>query len=189
MSQACLDEWIARNRAQSRFVQEWTRGLSSHDMHWNPAPGKWSIAQCLDHLNQTARQYGPALEGALAKNLPMRGAFAPSWMQRKMLHMVGPANPRRLKAPRSFQAAATPESDGVEDFLHLQEELVRCMQAAQGLDLNRSKLRSPALPILRLSLGVAFDLLGLHAQRHLNQAQRVRSAEGFPGPAPDHPGR
>ena len=183
MQQACLSQWIARNQTQCGEVQALARGLSSRDMHWNPTEGGWSIAQVLDHLNITARQYGPALQKSIALQKPQASEFRPGWMSRKLLHMVSAANQGRLKAPKSFQPPPAPETDGVEDFMLLQEELVQCMQAADGVDLNRSKLRSPALPILRLSLGVAFDLLGLHTDRHLKQAQRVRAHADFPGPA------
>jgi len=182
MTQACLIEWIALNRSQNQFVQELTRDLSSTDIHWNPAPKSWSIAQCLEHVNRTTSLYGPGIAQAVAQQKPYRDDYRPGWMGSKMMRFVGPNAKARLKAPSSFKPAEQPESDGVEDFLRLQNALVEQMVAAQPCDLNRSKLRSPALPILRMSLGVAFDLLGQHTQRHLNQALRVRSHDDFPGP-------
>jgi hypothetical protein len=36
--------------------------LSDEQFAWQPAPNAWSIAQCIDHLNVTARLYLPLLD-------------------------------------------------------------------------------------------------------------------------------
>ncbi|MGE0392539.1 MAG: DinB family protein, partial [Vicinamibacterales bacterium] len=36
--------------------------LSDDQFNWQPAPDAWSVAQCLEHLNATARSYLPMLD-------------------------------------------------------------------------------------------------------------------------------
>ncbi len=45
-------------------------GLSNEAFNWRPAQGRWSISECLDHLNITAERYLPVIDGALAKVTP-----------------------------------------------------------------------------------------------------------------------
>ena len=40
--------------------------LTDAQFYWRPAPVSWSVAQCMEHLNATARAYLPFLDEAIA---------------------------------------------------------------------------------------------------------------------------
>ena len=184
MNNQWIDAWIGLNRQQANFAARISQGLSSQEMHWNPQPGSWSIAQCLNHLAKTTQLYAPGIDRVLAKAVridPTSAPYSPGWIARKMVSVVGPGQKRTLKAPKKFKPEPNPETDGLEDFIGWQEWAVNRMGAARMLDLNRPKLPSPALPLLRFSLGEAFELILGHNQRHLDQALAVRNREEFPG--------
>ncbi|HPF13242.1 MAG: DinB family protein [Planctomycetes bacterium] len=186
MNQDLIDPWIAQNKEQTIFVQRLVLGLSSEAVHWNPAERAWSIAQCLGHLNQTARAYSQGIDRALAQGVrvhPGSAPFAPGWVGRKVIQYVGPGGTKALKAPGVFRPEPNPATDGVEDFVRWQGWLINRMGAARLLDLNKNKVPSPALPMLRFKLGECFQILVDHTQRHLHQALVVRSHPDFPGPA------
>ena len=52
--------------------------------------------------------------------------------------------------------------------------------AADGVDLARVRVPSPALALLRLPIGIWFLALPQHALRHLAQGRRVREDARFP---------
>lgn len=55
------------------------------------------------------------------------------------------------------------------------------MREADGLDLGRLKLSSPAARILRLNAGDAFAALAVHAERHMGQVRRtIADVTGVP---------
>ena len=60
------------------------------------------------------------------------------------------------------------------------ERFIAVCEAADGLDLARIKVRSPFLKLLRLPLGAFLDAMGLHAIRHVQQAERVTQHPAFP---------
>ncbi|MEE8148016.1 MAG: hypothetical protein V3T24_10465, partial [Longimicrobiales bacterium] len=64
-------------------------------------------------------------------------------------------------------------------FLVQQDELLRLLKAAEGADLTRIKVPSPASSLIRFRLGDAFRLIVEHEKRHLLQATRVMAAPGF----------
>lgn len=85
---------------------------------------------------------------------------------------------RRFRAPKSFRPTKRHlfTSETVDVFLELQDEFVSQLRRAQGVDLRRAKIRSPASPLIRFSLGIGFALIAAHARRHLWQAQQVKEA-------------
>src|SRR5262249_10000935 len=86
--------------------------LSDAQFQWQPPSAKasgppfWSIAQCLDHLNMTARPYLPALaEGiaaAIRQGLYGEGPFAYWWLARLLVRSMEPPPRPRMKAPQTF---------------------------------------------------------------------------------------
>src|SRR5688572_28231355 len=83
--------------------------LNDRQFAWQPAPGAWSVAQCIDHLNVTARQYLPMLDEGIADAIRRgrysAGPYAYNWIGRLMVHLVAPTTRMRAKAPVAFQPA------------------------------------------------------------------------------------
>jgi len=68
----------------------------------------------------------------------------------------------------------------VAAFRAYQVQYVDRLHQANGLDLARARMVSPVLRWLRMPLGSGFAMMLAHERRHLAQARRVLSAEGFP---------
>ena len=160
-------------------------GLSNEAFIWRPEQGRWSICECLSHLNVTAELYLPVIDRALAKSrsqgvlgdVPARRGLIGGWIVR----FSEPPPKGRVKAPKVFLPKAEQPLDGVvPKFIELQDQFVERLWQANGLDLWRTKIRSPAIALLRLSLGETFALLTAHDRRHLWQAEQVKGDPGFP---------
>ncbi len=57
-----LREWIESYEAAGRRSEEIAGGLSAEQMNFRPAPGAWSVGQCLDHLAVSMRVYLDPME-------------------------------------------------------------------------------------------------------------------------------
>src|SRR6478672_4338377 len=88
-------------------------GLSASRFNWQPAPGRWSIGQCVEHLNLTLERYLPVLrtgikdarrDGRLAS-----GPFRLGLFDRTFLRMIEPPPRMRTRTPKSF--VASPDVD------------------------------------------------------------------------------
>lgn len=170
--------------AKERAVQLFA-GLSPAQAQWQPAPESWSMADCLQHLNITAEQYYPAMDGAIKGGRergvkgtpPFRHGFFVNWFVR----MLEPPPRRRLKAPTKFRVGlGSADETEFPKFMAHQDALARRVQQSGGLHLARVKLVSPVSPLLRMSLGQCFALLAAHERRHLWQAAAVRRNPRFP---------
>ena len=55
-------------------------GLSDAQFNWQPAPGRWSMGGCFDHLNKSAQGFIPKIDTTIAKaqseGLKSNGPFA-----------------------------------------------------------------------------------------------------------------
>jgi hypothetical protein len=71
----------------------------------------------------------------------------------------------------------------VREFLGSRELFVESLHMANGLDLGRVKIPSPASWRVKLNLAAAFALLAAHERRHLWQARRVKDRLGRAGKA------
>ncbi len=89
--------------------------LSDAQFHWSPAPGRWSIAQCFDHLNATARAFVPAIDRAMddarTRGLTGSGPFVYSLFERLCLTATRAATRLRMPALRVLLPAPE-QADG-----------------------------------------------------------------------------
>jgi len=143
------------------------------------------MAGCFDHLNKSAAQlFVPRIDAAIAnartKHLFSNGPFAYSAFERWCVRTNDAPPKRRFKAPKRFHPAPHLSLDDVRtQFLHWQDELARRLRDAEGLDLARTKERSP-IPFVKWSLGAFFQLMIAHERRHTFQARQVRQNAVFP---------
>ena len=159
--------------------------LSEEQFTWQPAPGAWSIAQCIEHLNVTARLYLPKLDEAIADNIRRGrygdGPFSYSWLGRVAVRSMEPPARLKVKTPPAFQPPPSrTRHEIMAAFRAYQVQFVDRLRQANGLDLAAARVSSPASKWIRLPLGSAFALMAAHERRHLWQAARVMAAAGFP---------
>ena len=159
--------------------------LSDTQFNWQPRPDSWSVAQCIDHLNVTARLYLPMLDEGIAtairSGLYNAGPYAYNWLGRLFVHVVQPQTRFKAKAPKAFQPpAGRARHEVMAAFGAYQVQYIDRLRQANGLDLARARAASPLARWIRMPLGSGFALMAAHERRHLAQARRVTQAAGFP---------
>lgn len=169
----------------SKKVQADFGRLNAQQLNWKPAPDKWSIAQCLEHLVKSNEEYFPMLEGVA------KGTRKPTFMERLpglpgffgklMLKALDPSNEKKFKSPASFAPAASHlPATIVSDFVGHQQQLVRQLQATNHVDHARTIVSSPVSGLITLRLEDAVRILVVHEERHFMQAKRLLRTKGFP---------
>ena len=175
-----LAAYSARFRENREIADRIAGGLTISRFNWRPAPDRWSVAQCLVHLNVSAELYAARMEAAIRRGrddgLLGSGHFEYGAFSRWMLRAVDPANRHKSRSPAKFvpSPAETCRPAEVLGNFHAAgtrwEELLR---GADGLHLARIKVRSPAVPLVSFSLGALFAIQAAHERRHLLQAEDV----------------
>ena len=141
-------------------------------------PDRWSIAECIAHLNLTAEAYLPRIHEAtgraraLGRPGPRRYRRDPiGWL---LWRMAGPPVRHRVRTTAPFvPQALEPAPELLARFRRLQQEQVRAVRAADGLALGGVRVTSPFDPRIRYNLYACLTLLPPHQHRHLWQAEQV----------------
>lgn len=163
-------------------------GLSDDAFNHKPSPKSWSAGECVVHLNTMAKDYLPRLEEAAAREGPRgEGPFRYGWLGRRFIAAVTPGSrpmptAPAMKPPASGAARSAIDMDrAVGRFVSDTDRFLAVVDAADGLDLARIKIRSPFLAVLKLPLGVFIEAMGVHNLRHVAQAERAVETVGRAG--------
>jgi len=158
--------------------------LSQVQFNWQPRPGRWSIGQCVAHLNITLERYLPVLDQAIAVGRSQgrlaEGPFAASLFERWFISVLEPPVRFRVKAPKPFVAGVGLDvGPTLAQWDELHRRFAQCIRSTEGLHRGHIKVRSQFGPV-SFSLGSTFGVLLAHERRHVWQAREVRKDVGFP---------
>ena len=146
-------------------------------LNQQPAPGSWSILECLEHLNRYSRYYNPQIAKALAQHgAPTAQSVGYSWLGRKSVDMMRPDNRKKHTTLKHMNPSGSRLGREVlTAFLAHQIELLDLLERAHAADLNRKAVPVEFFKLLKLRLGEALEFVVVHQQRHLQQALRVEA--------------
>jgi hypothetical protein len=181
-----IDEIVDRLNEVTRDARAAFGGLSHEKLNWKPAPERWSVAQCLDHLITINRLYfalftemrgGPPPPTAWERLSPLSGLFG-----RLLIRSLSPDNPRKTKTTRNAEPSSSDIDLGIVDrFDRHQAELIEHIRGIPGsIDRQRTIVTSPLAAFVTYSVDDCLTILVVHEQRHLQQAKRVMEAGAFP---------
>ncbi len=168
-------------------VAEEFKPLSDAQLRWKSAPDKWSILECLQHLNLAERFYIRNIQHkverlGLVQTNPMDQVIESDWIGKAMLYIVDPQVKIKVPAPGLIRPRRVDElnpAEVINQFVELQSLLQDLLKKAVYLDWNQEKVMTlfgngPGLNWLKIRLGDAVRMLVAHSERHLNQAMRVK---------------
>ena len=191
--QGLIDALEELNQRADALVRRHT----GEELHWKPSPKSWSMAECMEHMSTSLGLYLPSFEAVLRGGAPKgEGPYAYGPFARGWIRLVGPGGPK-LPSPGSMRprAAKHPTGSGetnagslpdpdtlLAEFKGGNHRLAELIRASEGVDLARTRTRSPVIPVLRFSLGAWFETCVQHSRRHMDQAERIseRISERFP---------
>ncbi|MCI0450734.1 MAG: DinB family protein [Chlorobi bacterium] len=171
--------------SSSKQVEESFGKLSESQLNWKPAPDRWGVGECLEHLIKGNRLYFIQFE-KIAKGehknsiwqsvSPFSGFFG-----NFLVKAVSPDNVKKVKAAAVFKPSRSliPLSI-VSEFSKTNDELSSFIKKFEGIDIKKIKITSPVAGFITYSLENTLKLLTIHEQRHINQAKRVMETDVFP---------
>lgn len=174
-----LDQLTADLRALQTTVAQEFRPLTDDQLNRRPGPGRWSVGQCLEHLNIIGGLYLPViarkLQQAQARSSRPADTVKHGLMGRRLTEaMRVPASEKPTKSPQQYAPSGSrlPRTV-VEVFNRQADELAGLLQQARSVNINAIRIPNVVIPLLHLRLTDQLELLVVHAQRHIAQAERV----------------
>lgn len=173
----------------SEAVRQEFEPLTQEQLFWRPNERSWSIAECLAHLNAYYRYYIPVFNeriknsrfrtpGKTFQSSPLGNA---TWRSVKLGKLM---NVRRvLKSPKDYNPLVNKTlktQNAISDFLSNQDEMLDVLRNSSQINIRKAKCSLSVRPIVKLRMGDAFQFIVYHAERHIEQARKVKSMKGFP---------
>lgn len=168
------DLLVLRVVAQQRF-----RPLSAEALNRRPSPSRWSAGQCLEHLNIVGGYYLPTIAARIRQAQAQGAKPAPTaeqgYIGRRFIEaMRTPASTKSYTSPQRYAPTGTRLPRTVTEVFSRQlDELLRLVLLARQINANAVRIPNPIFPLLRLRLTDQLELLVVHMQRHVAQAEAV----------------
>src|SRR5687768_5309944 len=186
-----ITEWeeaLRRIRIDSDALAD---SLSPAQFNWRPAPGKWSVGECFDHLaiatGLMLSRVSPVIDRGQVKGImgkpPFRDGMLGGWFVR-MLETPQVQGKLPMLSPKYFApASGIPKAEVMARYHSVLADLRLALERSHGLALNKLRARSAGQggAWLKFNLAAWFAATIAHLRRHLAQARRVIETAGFPG--------
>jgi len=174
-----VEDLKGSDEAARKLVEQ----LSEEQLNWQPAPGSWSVGQCLEHLCITNEAYLPAIVAALRDkpDAPVE-QIVPGWFGGWFIRNFVEPSPqsKRAAAPAKIRPTARVGLNVLDRFLSGNQACRKLIGDARNKDVNRARFWNPFVKGIRFTVGTGLEIIAAHERRHLLQAQRVRQASNFP---------
>ena len=184
---AALPSWAVRILgeldAADESAKDVVRGLTPEQLNRRPAPGVWSVGQCLEHLCVSGEVYLPPIQDSLAgKPMAPVQEIVPGWFGRWFLRNYIEPSPRskRTSAPRKIAPGSQVDASILDRFLRVNQAARQLVRQGGSHDVNRIRFKNPLVPVIRFTVGTGFLILSGHERRHLLQAEGVKRSLNLP---------
>jgi hypothetical protein len=138
--------------------------------------GAWNALESIAHLNIFLEMYMPRIERAIHLSKARRWApgtdVSYTWVGRRVNKSANLADFKPRKAVKRYDFFNKfLGKETVKTFIINSERLLRNIQAAREVDLNKAKIDWGPSGFFKLTLGNTLEWLVLHGQRHVLQAK------------------
>lgn len=146
-----------------------------------PAPGKWSVIEVLEHLNSYSRYYLLAIEKSLHVDKPSTGLFKPGWLGDYFTKLMKPKEngtiANKMKSPKDHRPPKFLDAFPVlNSFLEHQQYLLEMLEQAKSKNIGNIRIPVTISKFIKLKLGDTFRFLIAHEQRHFVQIENNLAA-------------
>lgn len=187
MSQPLLPElqsYLDQLAAIDRHVDALLGSITEEQLNWRPGSERWSVGECVNHLTVTGtrllERIEPAIARATSQGKLSDGPFSYGPINRWFIRMLDENASKKIKTFPIYAPSASNSKKQVEKgFSEFHQRLAEAIRNANGVDLKKTKVRSPAMPLFNFSLGAWFAATLAHERRHIAQARQVMSEGGF----------
>jgi hypothetical protein len=155
--------------------------LGVEALNWKSNADKWSIAECLEHLNIYSQFYLTAFETAIQKGKPGEhpSHYDSGWLGNYFAESIKLQADGTLKSKMKTPKAYNPANSSLDakqvlnDFLAYQQKTLQLIVAAEQVDLGKLRVPTSLASFISMKLGDAFRFVVFHNTRHIVQASKV----------------
>ena len=174
-SEQLISDLIERTRHNINEVKK-MNDLPLQTLNWKPAQDRWSVLECIEHLNLYGDYYLPEIESCIRTSRTMpddefeSGLFG-NYFANLMLPKENMKKIKTFKDKNPNGSSLTKST--LTRFLEQQERMLKLLDKSRKVSLNRTKTSVSISRFIKLKLGDTLRVVIYHNQRHIVQAQNV----------------
>ena len=158
------------------------QNLNPELFNTKPSDEKWSIAECLQHLNLTLDIYIPQMMEIIKQKEKFgnqKEYFKHSFIGKMAVKSMEPKPDKSITFKMktfnklSPKLSKSDKNEILDIFLNFQESILNVIDGLHKMSLIKPKIVTAAGPILKMNIGDALHFMVAHNQRHILQAQNV----------------
>lgn len=177
ISSQLIEDLLVITTNSTETVQK-LKELKIDEMNKKNAPNKWSILECIEHLNLYGSFYLPAIERAILskKTVSNPGIFKSGIIGDYFVNLIKikPDKVKKMSTAKSmnpFGQSLTITT--IDRFLKQQEQLKVLLNQAKYVDMTRAKTPVSISKFIKLRLGDTLRFMVYHIERHVAQADNI----------------
>jgi hypothetical protein len=176
--QTQLQEIVEEFESASRRLRVLAESIPEPLWNRRADPDRWSMSECVAHLNLTSQVYLPLVRDGLEQARAV-GGHGPARYRRDLTgwmlwKLSGPPARFPAKTTAQFQPAGNvPLRNLTATFEELNAQQIAYVREADGLPIERVKITSPFNASFKYNLYSCLTILPRHQHRHLWQAEQV----------------
>lgn len=162
----------------TKELEKQVAGLSEAQLQFKPAPDKWSISQCLEHIVLSERMIFDMAKAALSK-APQPERKSEVQMTDDNLKTTLTDRSHKFQAPKELQPTGIYKDSktALADFLAARQPVIDYITKADAKDL-RNHINDYPTGTVDGYQGLMF--IAAHCARHTKQIEEVKAAPNFP---------
>jgi len=171
-----IDDLLRRTKRSTETVKRFER-LPIDQLRFKNG-NRWSILECLEHLNLYGDFYLVEIEKQIIanRNRPpsriFRSGFVGNYFANLMEVKEGKIT--KMKSPKNKNPANMDlKITTISRFLKQQEQLTVLLNSCRSIDLTRAKSAISLTRLIKLRLGDTLRFFTYHIERHMLQAERI----------------
>lgn len=178
MLTAAEREAILKNLAESRErLLRTVQGLSREQLHHRPAAGRWTVAECVEHITTVEGRVLGLIQKTLSEGPPPSKRSAMEGRDSALVEDVA-GRITRFQAPAFLVPSGQwPDEQLLKEFEAARQRTREFASSTQA-DLRRHFFAHPVFGELDLYQWLL--LVAAHCDRHRAQSEEVMASAGFP---------
>jgi hypothetical protein len=168
-------ELIEKTRMNINRVQNF-KSLSKNELNAKETNEKWSVLECIEHLNLYGFFYNPELRRVIKEDQSKpRNYFKSGVIGNYFVKTMLPK--RKLNKMKTFKDKNPSGSNldilVIDTFINQQKEFLEFIEKSKAIDLTKTKTAISISKLIKMRLGDTFRFIVAHNERHIIQAENA----------------
>lgn len=150
--------------------------LTDKELNYKETIDKWSILECIEHLNIYGDFYNPEIKKCIKQtNTKSAKIFKSGIIGNYFVNLISPKE--KLNKMKTLKVnnpiGSRLDRSVIDKFINQQKECLELIEQSKNINLTKTKTAISISKLIKLRLGDTFRFITAHNERHLLQAENI----------------